>query len=198
MILWTVEAVKKAVKSVCVATDDRRIFDTVTQAGYCATMTGEALTGTDRVAQAAAKVDAEIYVNVQGDEPLVNPEDIRRIAEAKKATPKEVVTGVHKLTTRPKSIVLAGLSESGRVLYMWRETKRTNWKHVGIYAYNAAELAAFVSRGQKTEMEAIEDAEINRFLELDIPVRAVEVSGSPFSVDTPEDIATVEALLGSV
>src|SRR5690554_4540327 len=86
MILWVAELSAKAVgqENVYVATEDQRIVDVVEQAGFQAVMTtDDALTGTDRLAQAAEKVQADIYINVQGDEPLVDPADILKVRDAK-------------------------------------------------------------------------------------------------------------------
>ena len=93
MILWVAELSAKAVgdKNVFVATDDERITEVVTSAGYQVVMTtSDALTGTDRLAEVAQKIKADIYINVQGDEPLVDPQDIVKVIEEKKQYPHEV------------------------------------------------------------------------------------------------------------
>ena len=87
MILWVADLCSTAIgkKNVFIATDDNEISNTITNEGYQAIMTSkDCLTGTDRLAEAAKKINADIYVNVQGDEPLVNPKDIQNIIEEKK------------------------------------------------------------------------------------------------------------------
>src|SRR6056297_1338589 len=96
MILWVTELSAKAVgrENVYVATDDERISEAARAAGFSALMTSaDALTGTDRLAEAAQMIDYDIYVNVQGDEPLVNPDDIRRCIKLKPEHPEMIVNG---------------------------------------------------------------------------------------------------------
>ncbi len=84
MILWVAELACKAVdkNDVFVATDDSRIAEVVESAGFGVVMTSDScLTGTDRLAEAAAKIDADIFINVQGDEPLASADDILKIAD---------------------------------------------------------------------------------------------------------------------
>ena len=91
MILWVAELSERAVgnKNVYVATDDEKIANVVIKAGFQAIMTSEdCLTGTDRLAEAAQKIDADIYINVQGDEPLIDSQDIRRVIEEKNSFQK--------------------------------------------------------------------------------------------------------------
>ena len=87
MIQWVAELSARAVgqENVYIATEDNKIFNTVIEAGYKSIMTSKnCLTGTDRLAEVARKIKADIYVNVQGDEPLVNPKDIQKVIDAKK------------------------------------------------------------------------------------------------------------------
>ena len=96
MIQWVAELSSKVVgqENVFIATDNDEIFNTITQVGYKAIMTSEkCLTGTDRLAEVAQKIKADIYVNVQGDEPLVNPTDIQKIIDTKKKYFNEVING---------------------------------------------------------------------------------------------------------
>ena len=96
MIQWVAELSAKVVsrENVYIATENTKIFNAVTELGYEAIMTSEkCLTGTDRLAEIAKKVKADIYVNVQGDEPMVKPNDIQKIIEAKKKYPDDVING---------------------------------------------------------------------------------------------------------
>ena len=96
MIQWVAELSARVVgkENVYIATDDNRIQKTVTQLGYNVVMTSETcLTGTDRLAEVAKKIEADIYINVQGDEPLVKPTDIQKVIDFKKKYPNEVING---------------------------------------------------------------------------------------------------------
>src|SRR5690606_38122743 len=96
MILWVAELSARAVggDNVYIATEDERIATVVENAGFTPVMTtDDALTGTDRLAQASEKIEADIYLNVQGDEPLVDPEDILKVRDAKLAHMDDVING---------------------------------------------------------------------------------------------------------
>lgn len=96
MILWVAELSAKAVgnENVYVATEDERIFSVVKSAGFNVVMTSDkALTGTDRLAEAATQIDADIYINVQGDEPVLCPQDIIRIRDHKLSNMTTVTNG---------------------------------------------------------------------------------------------------------
>ena len=100
MILWVAEICIQALPSefVYIATDDLKIKKVVEEAGFNVVMTSEkALTGTDRIADAANQIDADIYINVQGDEPLLDPNDILSILEVKKKYPNEIINGYCKI-----------------------------------------------------------------------------------------------------
>jgi len=212
MILWVAELSAKAVgaDNVYVATDDARIADVVLKAGFNVEMTSDkCLTGTDRLAEVAAKLSADIYVNVQGDEPLVNPEDITKVIELKKAHPDCVINAYTTLDKNenpenvniPKVIV----TEDQRLVYMSRASipgcKDNNdqpdnyYKQVCIYAFNNEELDRYAKFGRKSTLEQSEDIEIIRFFEWEKVIRMVETHASSFAVDVPEDVDTVEAAL---
>jgi len=212
MILWVAELSAKAVsaENVYVATEDERIASVVRSAGYNAVMTRDsALTGTDRLAEAAHSIEADIYVNVQGDEPLVNPDDILRVIDKKIEHMDQVVNGYCWLSQAedpanvniPKVIV----NENDRLVYMSRNPlpgykdaankPRGYRKQVCIYAFTRDELQRFAGYGRKSELEACEDIEILRFLELDKRILMVETRPGSLAVDVPEDLEAVEAAL---
>lgn len=214
MIVWVAEACAVAVgnDAVHIATDDDRIASVVQHAGHNVVMTSpNALTGTDRIAEAAQTIDADVFLNVQGDEPLVNPEDIRRIRDEKFRHPGEVVNGYCAIGPGedPKSVNIPKVvvGEGARLLYMSRlpipghkdPTKEPEryLKQVCIYAFNRTELAAYAQLGRKSDVEACEDIEILRFLSLGIPVRMVPTTPGTQAVDSPEDVKTIETLLSS-
>ena len=126
MILWVAEVSSKAVgdKNVYIATDDERIYHTVKSAGFGALMTSNnALTGTDRVAEASKALDYDIFINVQGDEPLIDYNDIRKCIDLKFKYPDYVINGFSKITSKenPSSINIPKVvtNEKNFMLYLF-------------------------------------------------------------------------------
>ena len=191
-----------------VATDDARIFDYCVAAGIQAAMTpGDCLTGTDRVAAFAEAHPAGLYINVQGDEPVIDPEDITQVLAAARARPGEIINGMCKITdetlfTSP-SIPKLVTRPDGRLLYMSRASIPTTkrhlfekaWRQICVYAFPLEALANFAAARSKSSLEAIEDIEILRFLEMGFEVRMIPLSDSSVAVDTPDDIARAEAAI---
>ncbi|PJE33960.1 3-deoxy-manno-octulosonate cytidylyltransferase [Pseudooceanicola lipolyticus] len=212
MILWVAELSARAVgpEHVYVATEDTRISTVVEEAGFRALMTSKtALTGTDRLAEAAEMIDYDIYVNVQGDEPLVNPEDIKRCAELKAAQPDLIVNGFAWIgpDEDPHSVNIPKVitTEDDVMVYMsrialpgFKEAKNAPErykKQVCIYGFTREELTAFREFGRKGPLEACEDIEILRFQELGRKIVMYETSPGTMAVDVPGDVAPVEAAL---
>ncbi len=215
MILWVAELSARALgqDNVYIATDDQRIAELVETSGYNVVMTSEnALTGTDRLAEAAEKIDAEVYINVQGDEPLVDPTDIRKICNKKIEKIDCVVNGYCWISDQeaPDNVNIPKVitNEAGRLVYMSRNAMPgykdiqnaplRYKKQVCIYAFTREELKSFKDFGRKSELEACEDIEILRYLEMNKQILMVETSGGSLAVDVPEDVAPVEAELKRV
>ena len=209
MIQWVAELSSKAVgaQNVYIATDNTKIKKAVTQMGYKVVMTSnQCLTGTDRLAEVAKQIDADIYVNVQGDEPLVNYQDIQKIIDAKEKHPNDIINGYTEIGQNedPKSLNIPKVifTEEKRLIYMSRQIlpgykekkdKPTKYyKQVCIYAFNREELLAFSKYGRKSKLEQVEDIEIIRFLEWNQRIRLVHTSSGSLAVDVPEDIEKVE------
>lgn len=212
MILWVAELSAKAVgqDNVYVATEDQRIADVVIKAGFQAVMTSDdALTGTDRLTQAADQVNADIYINVQGDEPLADPEDILKVRDAKLKHMDEIINGFSWISDSedPHSINIPKVitNERSELIYMsrvalpgFKDAKCAPLrykKQVCIYAFTRSELAAFRGFGRKSDLENSEDIEILRFLEMGKTIRMLETQPGSLAVDVPEDVAKVEAAL---
>lgn len=211
MIIWVAELSARAVgaDNVYVATDDERIFSVVESNGFKAVMTGPALTGTDRLAEAASKIEADVFINVQGDEPLVNPDDILRIRDVKLSHPDCVINGFSYLaeSEEPNNVNIPKVitTESDDLIYMSRvalpgfkvdECAPKHYKkQVCIYAFSKQELAKFNNFGRKSQLEYSEDIEILRFLDLGIPIKMVETRPGSLAVDCPEDVDGVERAL---
>lgn len=191
-----------------VATDDSRIQVYCQSVGIQVIMTSpDCLTGTDRVAEAARQIEADTIINVQGDEPLFNPDDIMRFRAACAEFPGDVLNGYGEIESedlfRSSSMPKVVFDRNERLLYMSRASIPTSkrheflraWRQVCIYAFPRAALEDFAAQKEKTPLEAIEDIEILRFVEIGVPVRMVRVSSASIPVDNPEDIALVEAAL---
>jgi len=192
-----------------VATEDQRIVDQVEQWGYRAMLTTDSpRTGIDRLWAVAQQIRAEHYINVQGDEPMIAPEDILKVYHARLKTPRCITNGYCPLSASedphsvniPKVIV----NEREELIYMSRLAlpgikgrfdKPAYYKQVCIYAFTYEELKAFGERKEKTRLESFEDIEILRFLEMGYRIKMVKTSGSSLAVDVPEDIAAVEKAL---
>lgn len=215
MIQWVAELSAKAVgqENVYIATDDMKIQTAVSDMGYQVVMTSEhCLTGTDRLAEVAQLIEADIYINVQGDEPLVNPEDIQKVIDAKKAYPNNVINGyaVIGVNEDPKSANIPKVifTEDKRLVYMsrhalpgFKEKKNAPteyYKQVCIYAFNRDELLTYSNYGRKSTLEYSEDIEIIRFLEWGQTIRLVQTRPGSLAVDVPDDVAKVEVALKEV
>ena len=193
---------------VYIATDDSRISDHCKGLNIQVVMTGsECLTGTDRVYEVAKQIDAEIYINVQGDEPLISPDDITTVIHAAIDEPGQVINAMCPIYNeddfRSPSVPKVVAKQNGQLMYMSRAAIPTNkalamkhaFKQVCIYAFPKEALVLFGETGKKTQIEAIEDIEILRFLELGINVKMVQVSDASIAVDFPDDISRVEKAL---
>lgn len=212
MVLWVAELSAKAVgkENVYVATESQNIVEVVEAAGFNAVMTtDDALTGTDRLAQAAEKIDADVYINVQGDEALVDPVDILKIRDAKLENMNEVINGFSWVSEEedPNNVNIPKVitTEDNKLVYMSRvalpgfkikaHAPERYKKQVCIYAFTREELVSFRTFGRKSELENSEDIEILRFLEMNKTVRLVETKPGSLAVDVPEDVVKVEAAL---
>lgn len=207
--VWEICAEAVGAEHAYVATDDDRIARACEAFGTKPLMTSDrCLTGTDRVAEAAAQIDYDFVVNVQGDEPLIRPADIHRVADAFRAAPDAVVNAMAEIRDedewRSPNVPKVVATPDGRLRYMSRAPIPANkkgtfvrgWKQVCIYAFARDHLARFAACPEKAPLEAIEDIEILRFEDLGIPVRMIELSGASLAVDTPEDVEKVLRAFG--
>ncbi|MBI2105127.1 MAG: 3-deoxy-manno-octulosonate cytidylyltransferase [Candidatus Omnitrophica bacterium] len=199
--------------AVVVATDDRRILDAVERFGGQAVMTSpEARSGTERAAEAARPRSEAVIVNVQGDEPLIQPEMIDQLAEyleRHRAVPMaSVMTRLRSGEDAANPNVVKVVTDAdGFALYFSRapipfvrqETgdrgQVRHWKHIGIYGYQRHFLLQFPHL-DPTPLEQAEQLEQLRALEHGYRIKLLETAHDTAGVDTPEDLARVEALLG--
>ncbi len=214
MIQWVYEGAVRAktLQGVLVATDDERIRVGVAAFGGEAIMTSpDHPSGTDRIAEAVAGTEAEIVVNVQGDEPLIDPDDIDAVVEELKRHPgADLATLAVPLTDEvafhDPSVVKVVSDESGRALYFsraaipWprgggkRPEPESARQHVGIYAYRREFLERFCS-WEPTPLERLESLEQLRALEHGADIRVAMGTRRGPGVDHPEDLAIVDELL---
>ncbi|MBN1296630.1 3-deoxy-manno-octulosonate cytidylyltransferase [bacterium] len=214
MIVWTMNQVKKAgtVDAVLVATDDSRIQSAVIEAGGTAVMTPSDLpSGSDRVAFVVKKQPADIVVNVQGDEPLIDPGHIDAAVAALLSDPESAVSTLATPITELKTlqnpnVVKVVLDAFGRAVYFSRAPipytanpspspqNNTYLRHIGLYAYRSEFLLQY-TRNPACWMERVERLEQLRILYLGGKIATAVVSGGGMSVDTPEDLARVRALI---
>lgn len=230
MILWVLERALAArnVARAIVATDDRRILDVVRSAGHEAVMTSPAhQSGSDRLAEVAATLDeAEMIVNVQGDEPLISPRTIERAIdqlsnddEAMIVTTCEPITEAADVLSH--DVVKVVCDSAGRALYFSRaplpsprEALRQHGtldaalakdpsllklfrKHTGLYAYRRSFLLEFTG-WPPSRLEHTEALEQLRALERGATIRVIEVNESSIGVDTAEDLERVREILKAV
>lgn len=204
MVVHVLERVRRArrVGRVLVATDDERIASAVRAAGGEALLTPSDLqAGSDRVALAAAGLEAEIVLNVQGDEPLVEPDTIDAVVGALDEPGADVATAMAPLdpaeigaTARVKVVT----DPAGRALYFSRAPIPHGgpwWVHVGMYAFRRAALERFAAL-PPSALERSERLEQLRLLEDGAIIRVVAVPRPAPSVDTPEDLLRVRSILG--
>ena len=197
--------------NVYIATDSKKIVNKVSQYNYKYIMTSRnCLTGTDRVAEAAKKISAEIFINVQGDEPLVNPKDIKKIIASKKKYFNYVICGydkIHKLQN-PKSLNLPKVvvNSKNELIYISRSLipgskkiirKKKYFKQVCIYAFNSSELNKFYNLHKKSKIEKMEDIEILRFFDLGIKIKMIKLNSNSVAVDEISDVKKAEKIIRS-
>jgi 3-deoxy-manno-octulosonate cytidylyltransferase (CMP-KDO synthetase) len=199
----------KRVSRVIVATDDLRIATAVADFGGVVRLTrADHPTGTDRLAEVATTLDADVIVNIQGDEPLLDPRAIDELV-APFADAAISMTTLYRPIEHPSdltnpNVVKVVLDRGGFALYFSRapiphtRDPRGGWppmyRHVGIYAYRRATLLVLASL-EPTPLEHAESLEQLRALEHGIRIRAVETAYDSIGVDTPEDLEQVRRLL---
>ena len=206
MILHVAEKAEQAVgkENVYIATENSKIANIVKQAGYNVVITSDScLTGTDRVAESSYEINADIFVNVQGDEPMIDPDDILKAIKLKQDNSDYVINCMSKLhkdeNASDKKIPKVICDLQNNLVYSSRnpipgskELEVDNiMKQVCIYAFSKNQLHQFYDT-KKTPLENYEDIEIIRCIEKGIKVKMMEVSNVSYAVDYPEDIKIIE------
>ena len=191
---------------VVVATDSDEILEFCRQRGFLARMTSQAhRSGTERVHEISTVVPADVYLNVQGDEPLTRPEHIDSLLELMRGHSVEVgtlKTPASEIDVNNPSAVKVVADATGRALYFSRATipfdrdasRPQYYKHLGFYGYRKNALDNFV-RWPESSLERVERLEQLRFLENGVPIFVTETPFDTVGVDTEEDVQRVEAIL---
>lgn len=214
LVVWVVEAVLRAkgLDAVIVATDDARIAAAVEACGVSVVMTPADLpSGTDRVAVAAKAEDDDIVINIQGDEPLINPDLIEALAMRLRTDDTyQMATAACSITTmralESPSVVKVVRDADGGALYFSRLPIPCHrdgppdlgsglyLRHLGIYAYRGAFLKRLVQE-PPCSLERCESLEQLRALFIGGRIAVLQTEHSGAGVDTPEDVALVEAAM---
>jgi len=215
LVAWVVEAVKKAksLDEVLVATDDERIVAAVESHGGRAVMTPSELpSGTDRIACAAGDfADDDILVNIQGDEPLIDPALVDELVAKLKNDPRwSMATAVTPIKSAAdlaaKTVVKVVLDRDGGALYFSRSpipcdrdresdlSSGLYVRHLGIYAYRGEFLRRYIAE-PPCELEKTEKLEQLRALWMGAKIAVVKTEDEGVGVDTPEDAVRVERIL---
>jgi 3-deoxy-manno-octulosonate cytidylyltransferase (CMP-KDO synthetase) len=200
----------RIVSEVIVATDDLRIATRVHEFGGKVRLTKATHeTGTDRLAEVAASLDCDIVVNVQGDEPLIDPRAIEELVAPFVADRSIQMATLYQRIHEPAELTNPNVTKvvidrGGFAMYFSRapiphlRNPRGGWpplyKHIGLYAYRRSTLLVLASL-EPTPLERAESLEQLRALEHGIRIKAVETRYESFGVDTPEDLEQVRRLL---
>jgi 3-deoxy-manno-octulosonate cytidylyltransferase (CMP-KDO synthetase) len=194
--------------TVVVATDDERILSVVNSFGGKGVMTrSDHASGTDRLVEVMKEIDADLYINLQGDEPLVRVEDLELLIKAMTAdTSIEVGTLYHAISAyqaKDPNTVKVVTSHSGRACYFSRspipfirdKDRQASYKqHVGVYAYRKSILEKYTQLDE-SHIETVEQLEQLRLLDSDVDIYAFEVMPTGPGVDTPKDLEKVISIL---
>jgi 3-deoxy-manno-octulosonate cytidylyltransferase (CMP-KDO synthetase) len=202
------EAVRSSsqLEDVIIATDSDEIMTVCRHHGWNALMTSSShRSGTERVHEISQSVEAEIYLNVQGDEPLTRNEHISSLIGVMRNSDVQVgtlMTAASPVDIDNPSAVKVVTDSSGRALYFSRATipydrdggKPDYFKHLGFYAYRKPALNRFVGLPESS-LERSERLEQLRFLENGIPIYVAQTPYDTVGVDTEEDLQRVEEIL---
>lgn len=202
-------AAARSIASVIVATDDERIARAVRAFGGVVRMTSPAhRTGTDRLAEIVGSLDCDVIVNVQGDEPLIEPAMIDEVVAPFAGDPALMMTTLRRRIDTAADLASPHVTKvvvdrADYALYFSRAAiphshdgaPAVAWRHVGLYAYRR-ECLERLARLEPTPLEQAEALEQLRALEHGIRIKAIETRHDSVGVDTPADLERVRQMLG--
>ena len=212
--VWEKANLSKIADKVIVATDNNKIKNFCIKQNINVLMTSNKnKTGTDRIYEVSKKINSDIYVNLQGDEPLIDPKNIDKVAFClKKNISKkiEVATGYSKVKKYAKrikgdssNVYLYKKRNSNEACFFFRGTKQAKllkeegykpFKHIGLYAYTKSVLKRFHSY-ERSLLEVSQELEQLRFIENNEKIVCTEITDSIYAVDYPNDIKKIEKFL---
>ena len=209
--VWEQTSQIRGLDEVWIACDDVKIAEVVAGFGGKFLMTrADHPNGTSRIAEAIEKIEADVVINIQGDQPILNGAAIERLAGVFKDAPDLqmatlAIRSKNAAEYRNSNVVKVVCDENGRALYFsrsplpfWRDTNETPefLKHIGVYAYRREFLKKFVSWSEG-RLEKLEKLEQLRVLERGVAIQVVETKQDFISVDTAEDLKQVELFLNA-
>jgi len=216
MIWWVYQHASqvKCFNELYVATDDQRIYDACVANDMKCIMTSTShRTGTDRIGEVAEKIPADLYVNIQGDEPLMEPEVMEKAILPFFDNPELQVSNLMTKINDPVDVVNFTVpkvitNKEGIGIYLTRSTAPypkgsidyAYYKQVCVYGFTPAALKFYCDYGKKygkAKIEAIEDIEILRFIENGYKVQYIEVDSETVAVDTPNDLKKVNEIMAA-
>ncbi len=209
--VWRQAKKSRILEDVIVACDDKRIWDAGVNFGANVVMTAQDHeSGTDRIAEAVANISTQVVVNIQGDEPLIDPDVIDRLAQVLLEDKSLLMATVIKRIIKEEefinpNVVKAVVDRQDNALYFSRSPIPYNrekkpfsdgvyYKHLGIYAYRKDFLLGFKNL-PFSHLEATEKLEQLRVLEAGHKIKTIQTQHETIGVDTPEDLAAVAILL---
>ena len=215
LVQWVIEAAQKSKKlsEIIVATDDERIFWAAEAMSVKAVMTDANLpSGTDRAYAASLGRGAEVIVNIQGDEPLINPDHIDLLISAFETNPApQMATLAHPISQEELlslNSVKVVMDDAGDALYFSRfaipysrgqfstEKNQACLKHIGMYAYSSQFLQKFC-QAKPSDLELAESLEQLRALSMGAKIKVFKVDHASQGVDTPEDLEKVRLIISN-
>ena len=216
MIWWVYQQCKKVkdFSEVYVATDDDKIYEECQALGIQVIMTSDKhKTGTDRIGEVAEKIPADLIVNIQGDEPLLEPDTIRAAIEPFYTNPDLQVSNLMTKINDPVDVVNFTVpkvitNKENIGIYLTRSTapypkgsiEYNYYKQVCVYGFKPEALKFYCEYGKKygkAKIEKIEDIEILRFIENGYKVQYIEVDSDTVAVDTPNDLERVREIVAN-
>lgn len=211
MIWWVYNQASKvkSLDEIVVATDDQRIVDVCIQYDINYIMTSSAHdTPTSRLYEVSNNIDADYYVFIGGDEPLIEPEAIDLVVQEAKNSNMNCINAMTRIKTAPEVIDFTNIKvvvgTTGNLLYATRSPLPfpkggldfDYMKFVGIGAFTQLALKLY-NETPKSKLEKIEECDLLRFIDQNIPVKMVEVTCRNISIDTPKDLEFAKKIIGN-
>ena len=174
----------------------------------CIITSKKCLTGTDRVAEVSKKIKAKTYINVQGDEPFFNPNDLKKLIFVSLKYPNLIINGYTPIKSKKlfynPSIPKVVIDNKEFLIYMSRAPIPSNkkkkfiygWRQICAYSFPKKTLKIFSMQKKKSFIENIEDIEILRFLELGMKIKMIKMTDKSMSIDNPEDYKNAKKYIG--